>query len=135
MNRNSLLLNRDFFFKPCLEEIYIYFIDFKVNFINIQNKKEVPLYISHYQRIGTIIKYKARESYFIEINNYLLAAKSCDNKALIIAELIRMFNLKPAIIRILNPLIETKLLSGITIYRNKKDIIAIRSIAKKYSRI
>ena len=39
-----------------------------------------------------------------------------------------MLNPKLAIIRIINPLIETKLINSITIYRNKDNVTTIKRI-------
>ena len=61
--------------------------------------------------------------------------KFYNNKISTIIELIKIFNLKPTIIRTLNFLIKIKLSSRITIYKNKKNITIIKSIVKEYFRI
>ena len=90
----------------------------------------MPLRISRRQYIRTIIEYKAGESYPVEVNNHSLAIKSGQSKVPAIAEFTKILNLKLAITRIIDPSIETKLSNGITIYRNKDNITAIKRVTK-----
>ncbi len=63
--------------------MYIYFVNTNINFINIYNKKDTTLIILRYYYLGTIVEYKAKESYLVKINNYSLIAKSVgENKGL-----------------------------------------------------
>ena len=78
------------------------------------------------------MEYKVKESYLIEIDNYSLTIKINGNKVYTIIKLIRILNLKPAIIRMINPLLKIKLINGITIYRSEKDMAVIKKVTEKH---
>ena len=84
----KLLLNRDFLFELLINKVYIYLINTNFNFIIIRNNRILSLIISRYYRINSIIKYEAKEEYFINVENYFLTAKIDLIKNLIIANLL-----------------------------------------------
>ena len=70
-----------------------------------------------------IIKYKAKEEYFINIENYFLATKVDSINNLIIVNFINLLNLKFVIKKIeVNLSLKTKLFNEIIIYNKSKYI-------------
>ena len=81
------------------------------------------LTISRYYRINSIIKYKAKEEYFINVKNYFLITKVNLIKNLIIANFINLLNLKFIIKKIeVNSSLEIKLFNEIIIYNKSKYV-------------
>ena len=66
------LLKRDFLFELIMSKTYVYFVNFKFEFINIRNNKNVSLKLSNCCRVSRIIKYKNKKCYAIEKKNYSL---------------------------------------------------------------
>ena len=97
LRNKKLLLNRDFLFELLINKIYIYLINTNFNFIIIRNNRILSLIISRYYRINLIIKYEAKEEYFINVENYFLITKINSIKNLIIANFINLLNLKSII--------------------------------------
>ena len=102
----------------------------------MRNNKILSLIISRYYRINLIIKYKAKEEYFINVENYSLIAKVDSIKNLIIANFINLLNLTSIIKKIeVNSSLKIKLFNEITIYNKSKYIKIIRRILKNNLRI
>ena len=100
------------------------------------NNRILSLIISRYYRINSIIKYEAKEEYFINVENYSLAAKIDSIKNFIIANFINLLNFKSTIEKIeVNSSLEIKLLNKIIIYNKSKYIKIMRRISKKNLRI
>jgi len=76
LKKKKNLLEKDFLFESTISEIYIYFVNFKFEFINIQNNKNVSLKLSNRCRVNRIVKYKNKKCYTIEKKNYFLATIS-----------------------------------------------------------
>jgi len=70
------LLKRNFLFKLTILKIYVYFVNFKFEFINIRNNKNVFLKLNNCCRISCIVKYKNKKCYAIEKKNYFFATIS-----------------------------------------------------------
>ena len=132
----KLLLNRDFLFELLINKIYTYLINTNFNFIIIRNNRILSLIISRYYRINSIIKYKAKKEYSINIKNYFLTTKIKLIKDLIITNFINLLNLKSIIEKIeVNSSLEIKLFNEIIIYDKSKYVKVIKRILKKNLRI
>jgi len=68
-------------------ETYVYFVNFKFEFINIRNNKNVFLKLSNCCRINRIVEYKNEKCYAIEKKNYFLATISLFKNYLILFKL------------------------------------------------
>ena len=102
----------------------------------MRNNRILSLVISYYYRINSIIKYEAKEKYFIDVENYSLTAKVNSIKNLIIANFINLLNSKSIIKKIeVNLSLEIKLLNKIIIYNKLKYVEIMRRISKKNLRI
>ena len=71
----KLLLDYNFLFELLINEVYTYLINMNFNFITVRNNRILSLVISRYYRINSIMKYEAKEEYFVNVENYFLAAK------------------------------------------------------------
>ena len=112
-----------FFFELLINKIYIYLINTNFNFIIIRNNKILFLIISYYYRVNSIIKYKAQEEYFINVENYFLTIKVNSIKNFIIVNFINLLNLKSIIKKInVNSFLEIKLFNKIIIYNKSKYV-------------
>ena len=132
----KLLLNRNFFFELSINKVYTYLINTNFNFIIVRNNRILSLIISYYYRINSIIKYEAKEEYFINVENYFLITKINSIKNLIIANFINLLNLKSIIEKIeINSSLEIKLFNEIIIYNKSKYVEIMRRISKKNLRI
>ena len=102
----------------------------------MRNNRISLLIISYYYRINSIIKYEAKEEYFINVENYFLTAKIDSIKNFMIANFINLLNLKSAIEKIeVNSSLKIKLLNKIIIYDKSKYVEIMRRISKKNFRI
>ena len=102
----------------------------------MRNNRILSLIISRYYRINLIIKYEAKEEYFINIENYSLIAKVDSIKNFIIASFINLLNLKFIIEKIeINSSLEIKLFNEIIINDKLEYVKVIRRISKKNLRI
>ena len=102
----------------------------------MRNNKILSLIISRYYRVNSIIKYKAKEEYSINVENYSLTAKVDLIKNSIIANFINLLNLKFIIEKIeVNSSLEIKLFNKIIIYDKSKYVKIMRRISKKNLRI
>ena len=102
----------------------------------MRNNRILFLIISRYYRVNSIIEYKAKEEYSINIENYFLIAKVDLIKNLIIANFINLLNLRFIIEKIkVNSSIEIKLFNEIIIYNKSKYVEIIRRISKKNLKI
>ena len=116
--------------------MYIYLINTNFNFIIIRNNRILSLVISRYYRVNSIIKYEAKEEYFVNVENYSLIAKVDSIKNFIIANFINLLNLKSIIEKIeVNSSLKIKLLNEIIIYDKSKYVEIMRRISKKNLRI
>ena len=103
--------------------MYIYLINTNFNLIIIRNNKILLLIIFRYYLINSIIEYKAKEEYFINIENYFLIIKINSIKNFIIANFINLLNLKSIIKKIkINSSLEIKLFNRIIIYNKSKYV-------------
>jgi len=66
LKRKKNLSKRDFLFESTILEIYIYFVNFEFEFINIRNNKNISLKLNNCCRVNYIIKYKNKECYAVE---------------------------------------------------------------------
>jgi len=66
------LLKKIFLFELTISKIYIYFVNFEFEFINIRNNKNVFLKLNNRCRVNRIVKYKNEKYYAIEKKNYFL---------------------------------------------------------------
>jgi len=73
LKKKENLLKRDFLFKLTILEIYVYFVNFDFEFINIRNNKNVSLKLSNCCCVNCIVKYKNKKYYVIEEKNYFFA--------------------------------------------------------------
>ena len=102
----------------------------------MRNNRILFLIISRYYRVNSIIKYEAKEEYFINIENYSLTSKVDLIKNLIIINFINLLNLKSIIEKIeINSSLKIKLFNQIIIYDKSKYVKIIRRISKKNLRI
>ena len=102
----------------------------------MRNNKILSLIISYYYRINLIIKYEAKEEYFINVENYSLITKIDSIKNLIIANFINLLNLKFIIKKIkVNSSLKIKLFNKIIIYDKLKYVKIMRCISKKNLKI
>ena len=102
----------------------------------MRNNRILFLVISYYYRVNSIIKYKVKKEYSINVENYFLIAKINSIKNLIIANFINLLNLKSIIEKIkVNSSLEIKLFNEIIIYNKLKYVEIIRRISKKNLRI
>ena len=132
----KFLLNYNFFFELLINKVYIYLININFNFIIIRNNRILFLIISRYYRINLIIKYKAKEEYSINVENYFLITKIDLIKNFIIANFINLLNLKFIIEKIeVNSSLEINLLNEIIIYDKSIYVKIIRYILKKNLKI
>ena len=116
--------------------IYTYLINTNFNFIIVRNNKILSLIIFRYYRVNSIIKYKAKEEYSINVKNYFLTTKVYLIKNFIIANFINLLNLKSIIKKIkVNLFLEIKLFNEIIIYNKSKYVKIIRYISKKNLKI
>jgi len=87
LKKKEDLLKRDFLFELTILEIYIYFVNFEFEFINIRNNKNISLKLSNCCRVNRIVKYKNKECYTIEKKNYFLITISFFEDYLILFKL------------------------------------------------
>lgn len=73
---NGPLPDRDFLFEPVMKGIYAPFVDANFNSVSVRNDSISPLVIPHRYRVGSVIDFKAKESYPIELENHSLATKA-----------------------------------------------------------
>ncbi len=73
------------------------------------------------------MKYKVKEVYFINLNNYSFIAKTYKDN-IIIFYFINFYNPRLILRLKVDPFIKTKLPNKITIYNNDSDIPAIKEI-------
>ena len=102
----------------------------------MRNNRILILIISYYYRINSIIKYKVKEEYSINVENYFLIIKVNSIKNLIIKNFINLLNLKFIIEKIeVNLSLEIKLFNEIIIYDKSKYVEIMRYILKKNFKI
>ena len=59
-----------------MKGIYFYFINIKFNFVNVRNDNDFLFIIFYRYKINSIMKYKVKEIYFINLKNHSLIIKS-----------------------------------------------------------
>ena len=123
LRNKKLLLNYNSLFKLLINKIYIYLININFNFIIIRNNKILFLIIFYYYRINLIIKYEAKEEYFINVENYSLMTKVDSIKNFIIINFINLLDSKFIIEKIeINLFLKIKLFNEIIIYDKSKYV-------------
>jgi len=129
------LSKKDFLFESTISEIYVYFVNFEFEFINIRNNKNVSLKLSNCCRVNRIVKYKNKKYYTVEKKNYFLTTIFLFEDYFILFKL----NLISAEIRfsrkIIFKKIETQLNNSIIVYEISEKIAKYLKIIKRYSRI
>ena len=100
-----------------MKDVYFHFVNVEFNFINVRNDDDSSFIIFRYYKIDSIIKYEAKEVYFVNLKNHFLIAKSSRKKKPMFFEFINLLNSKSALEKIkINPTLKTKLFNNITIY-------------------
>jgi len=129
------LSKRDFLFESTISKIYVYFVNFKFEFINIQNNKNVSLKLSNRCRVSRIVKYKNEECYAIKKKNYSLATISLFKDYFILFKLDFISVKIRSSRKIIFKKIKTQLDNNIIVYEISKKIAKYFKIIKRYSRI
>ncbi len=70
-----------------LSKIYVYFVNFEFEFINIRNNKSVSLKLDNCCCVNRIIKYKNKKYYIVKVENYFLTTISFFKNYLILSKL------------------------------------------------
>ena len=129
------LSKRDFLFESTISKIYIYFVNFDFEFINIQNNKNISLKLNNRHCINCIIEYKNEKCYAIKEKNYSLAIISLFKDYSILFKLdfiiIEIYFLRKIIFK----KIETQLNNNIIIYKRSQKIAKYIKIIEQYSHI
>jgi len=129
------LSKKNFLFESTILEIYVYFVNFEFEFINIQNNKNVSLKLSNCCRVSCIVKYKNKEYYAIEEKNYFLATISLfeDYSILFKLDLINVEICSSQ--EIIFKKIKIQLDNRIIVYKILQKITKYFKIIERYSRI
>jgi len=129
------LSKRNFLFKSTILEIYVYFVNFEFEFINIRNNKNVSLKLSNCRRVNCIVKYKNIEYYTVEEKNYFLTTISLFEDYLILFKL-NLISIEICSLReIIFKKIKTQLNNSIIVYKMLQKITEYLKIIEQYSRI
>lgn len=119
-----------------MNEIYIYFVDSMFDFVNIRNNIAFLFIISRYYRIGSVIEYKIKKSYSINMENYFLTIKILSDKKFKIAEFTILLIFKSIINKIIIDFcLEIKFFNKIIIYGKLEYIEIMRRISEKNPRV
>ena len=119
-----------------MKSVYSHFINAEFNFINVYNDNDSSFIISHFYKIGSIIKYEVEKAYFINLKNHFLIAKSFQKKTSMFFKFINLLNSKSALKKIkIKPILKIKLFNNITIYEKQEYVKIIKNLMKENSRI
>ena len=118
MRISLLLLNKNYFFEFNLKKIYIYIIDINILFVYIKNDIKSKKMIFRYINLEIIVKYNIDSCYIVYFEYYLYIAKKNNIK----------INKSKGILNI-------KFFNNIFIFDDKRQIIKLKILIKKYNDI
>ena len=106
-----------------MKSVYFHFINVKFNFINVYNDNDSSFIIFRYYKIDSIIKYEAKKTYFLNLKDYFLIAKSSQKRESMFFNFINLLNLKSILRKIeIYFALKIKLFNDITIYEKQKYV-------------
>ena len=76
LKEKKSLLDRDFLFESQIKDVYFHFINVEFNFVNVYNDNDFSFIIFRYYKIDSIMEYKAKKAYLVNLKNHFLIAKS-----------------------------------------------------------
>jgi len=129
------LSKKDFLFESTILEIYIYFVNFEFEFINIRNNKNVFLKLNNCCCVNCIVKYKNKKYYAVEKKNYFLTTIFFFENYFILFKL-NLIDVGICFSRkIIFKKIEIQLNNNIIVYRILQKITEYFKIIEQYLRI
>ena len=100
-----------------MKNVYFHFVNVEFNFVNVYNDNDSLFIISYYYKIDSIIKYEAKEAYFVNLKNHFLIAKSFQKRKSMFFEFTNLLNSKLILKKIkINLVLKIKFFNNITIY-------------------
>jgi len=129
------LSKRDFLFESTISEIYVYFVNFGFEFINIRNDKNVSLKLNNCRRVSCIVEYKNEEYYAVEKKNHFLTTISLSEDYFILFKLDFMSAGIRFSRKIIFKKIEIQLNNSIIVYGISEKIAEYLKIIERHSRI
>ena len=119
-----------------MKDVYFHFVNAGFNFVNIRNDDDSLFVISRYYKINSIMKYKAKKTYSVNLKNHFLIAKSSRKKESMLFKFINLLNPKSTLRKIkINFVLKIKLFNNITIYEKQKYVKIIKNLTKENLRI
>ena len=94
MKEKKPLSNYDFLFESQIKNVYSHFVNVEFNFVNVRNDDDSLFVISRYYKIDSIMKYEAKEVYFVNLKNHSLTAKFSRKKESMFFEFTNLLNPK-----------------------------------------
>ena len=77
-----------------MKSVYFHFINVEFNFINVRNDDDFLFVIFRYYKIDSIMKYEVEKTYFVNLKNHFLIAKSFQKRKSMFFEFINLLNSK-----------------------------------------